>query len=116
MRIIFMGTPEFAVPALRALHAAGHEVVCVYTQPPRAAGRGKQLRPTPVQGAAEALGLRLARLGGSRSNVGRSAKKAKPSWGLKAWVTVRLRKTGIPLPGEADIIAPIIPRTLLKTL
>ena len=48
MRIIFMGTPEFAVPALRALHAAGHEVVCVYTQPPRAAGRGKQLRPTPV--------------------------------------------------------------------
>lgn len=66
--------------------------------------------------AAEALGLRLARLGGSRSNVGRSAKKAKPSWGLKAWVTVRLRKTGIPLPGEADIIAPIIPRTLLKTL
>ncbi len=57
MRIIFMGTPDFAVPALRALHAAGHEVVCVYTQPPRAAGRGKQLRPTPVQGAAEALGL-----------------------------------------------------------
>ncbi|MDP5103208.1 MAG: methionyl-tRNA formyltransferase, partial [Erythrobacter sp.] len=57
MRIIFMGTPEFAVPALRALHAAGHDIACVYTQPPRAAGRGKQLRPTPVQVAAEALGL-----------------------------------------------------------
>ncbi|MCR9178819.1 MAG: methionyl-tRNA formyltransferase [Erythrobacteraceae bacterium] len=57
MRIIFMGTPDFAVPALRAFHAAGHEIACVYTQPPRAAGRGKQLRPTPVQVAAEGLGL-----------------------------------------------------------
>jgi methionyl-tRNA formyltransferase len=57
MRIIFMGTPDFAVPALQALHAAGHEVVCVYTQPPRPAGRGKQLRASPVQAAAEALGV-----------------------------------------------------------
>lgn len=57
MRIIFMGTPDFAVPALRALHAAGHDVVCVYTQPPRPAGRGKKLSPSPVQVAAEALGL-----------------------------------------------------------
>lgn len=57
MRIIFMGTPEFAVPALRALHEAGHEVACVYTQPPRPAGRGKKLMPSPVQVAAEALGI-----------------------------------------------------------
>ena len=57
MRIIFMGTPDFAVPALRALHGAGHEVACVYTQPPRAAGRGKKLTPSPVQRAAEELGL-----------------------------------------------------------
>jgi methionyl-tRNA formyltransferase len=57
MRIIFMGTPEFAVPALRALHAAGHEIVCAYTQPPRPAGRGKKLSPSPVQMAAEALGI-----------------------------------------------------------
>jgi methionyl-tRNA formyltransferase len=57
MRIIFMGTPEFAVPALRALHAAGHEVACAYTQPPRPAGRGKKLSPSPVQVAAEALGV-----------------------------------------------------------
>ncbi|WP_066526267.1 methionyl-tRNA formyltransferase [Erythrobacter sp. CCH5-A1] len=56
MRIIFMGTPEFAVPALRALHEAGHEVVCVYTQPPRPAGRGKKLMPSPVQVEAERLG------------------------------------------------------------
>ena len=57
MRIIFMGTPDFAVPALRALHEAGHEVVCVYTQPPRPAGRGKKLMPSPVQVEAERLGV-----------------------------------------------------------
>ncbi len=57
MRIIFMGTPDFAVPALRALHEAGHDIACVYTQPPRPAGRGKRLMPTPVAVAAEALGL-----------------------------------------------------------
>ena len=57
MRIIFMGTPDFAVPALMALHAAGHEVMCAYTQPPRPAGRGKQPQPSPVQRAAEQLGV-----------------------------------------------------------
>ena len=57
MRIIFMGTPEFAVPALRALAEAGHEVVGVYTQPPRPAGRGKKLSPSPVQVEAERLGV-----------------------------------------------------------
>ncbi|MFL0357224.1 methionyl-tRNA formyltransferase [Erythrobacter sp. GH1-10] len=57
MRIIFMGTPDFAVPALVSLHEAGHEVVCVYTQPPRPAGRGKKLRPSPVQAKADELGI-----------------------------------------------------------
>ena len=56
MRVVFMGTPEFSVPVLEALVAA-HEVVAVYTQPPRPAGRGKALRPGPVQARAEALGL-----------------------------------------------------------
>ena len=59
MRIIFMGTPDFAVPALRTLHEAGHEVVCVYTQPPRPAGRGKKLMPSPVQLEAERLGVEV---------------------------------------------------------
>jgi methionyl-tRNA formyltransferase len=54
MRIIFMGTPDFAVPALGAVLAAGHEVVAVYTQPPRAAGRGLSTRKSPVQLFAEA--------------------------------------------------------------
>lgn len=57
MRIIFMGTPEFAVPALQALHRAGHDIACVYTQPPRPAGRGKKLSPSPVQIEAERLGV-----------------------------------------------------------
>jgi len=57
MRLIFMGTPDFSVPALEALYAAGHDIACVYTQPPRPAGRGKKDRPSPVQMRAEALGL-----------------------------------------------------------
>ena len=57
MRVIFMGTPAFSVPALDALVKAGHEVVCVYSQPPRPVGRGKKDRPSPVQARAEALGL-----------------------------------------------------------
>ncbi|MBU6267407.1 MAG: methionyl-tRNA formyltransferase [Sphingomonadales bacterium] len=58
MRTIFMGTPDFAVPALNALADAGHEIVVAYTQPPRPGGRrGKELTPTPVHKAAEALGV-----------------------------------------------------------
>ncbi len=57
MRIAFMGTPDFAVPTLRALVAAGHEVVAVYTQPPRPAGRGKKILPSAVQITAEDLGI-----------------------------------------------------------
>lgn len=57
MRLAFMGTPDFAVPTLRALAGAGHEIAAVYTQPPRPAGRGKKPRPSPVARAAEGLGL-----------------------------------------------------------
>ena len=53
-----MGTPEFSVPVLEAL-ASKHEVVCAYSQPPRPAGRGKKLRPSPVQARAEALGIEV---------------------------------------------------------
>ena len=52
-----MGTPDFAVPALEALVEAGHDLAAVYTQPPRPAGRGKQLQPSPVQRKAEELGI-----------------------------------------------------------
>ncbi|TMV93956.1 methionyl-tRNA formyltransferase [Thioclava sp. BHET1] len=56
MRVVFMGTPDFSVPVLEAL-ARAHEVVAVYSQPPRPAGRGKKDRPSPVQQKAEALGI-----------------------------------------------------------
>jgi methionyl-tRNA formyltransferase len=56
MKVVFMGTPDFSVPALDAL-AEAHDIACVYTQPPRPAGRGKQPRPSSVQARAEALGL-----------------------------------------------------------
>lgn len=57
MRVAFMGTPEFAVPTLDALVAAGHEVTVVYTQPPRPANRGKRVTPSAVHARAEELGL-----------------------------------------------------------
>lgn len=58
LRIVFMGTPEFSVPTLAALVAAGHDIAAVYTQPPRPAGRrGLDLTPSPVQREAEKLGV-----------------------------------------------------------
>lgn len=59
MRIIFMGTPDFAVPSLNALFAAGHDVLAVYTQPPRRAGRGKALMTSPVHRRVEVLGIEV---------------------------------------------------------
>ena len=58
LRLIFMGTPDFSVPTLRAVAEAGHDVAAVYTQPPRPAGRrGLEATPSPVQREAERLGI-----------------------------------------------------------
>ena len=57
MRLAFLGTPDFAVPSLAELIAAGHEIAAVYSQPPAPRGRGQALRPSPVQAFAEAQGL-----------------------------------------------------------
>ena len=59
LRLAFMGTPDFAVPCLDALMAAGHEIAAVYSQPPRPTGRGHRTQPSPVQARAEALGLEI---------------------------------------------------------
>lgn len=59
LRLAFMGTPDFSVSILDALVAAGHEVVCVYSQPPRPAGRGQQLQASPVHRRADALGIEV---------------------------------------------------------
>jgi methionyl-tRNA formyltransferase len=70
MRLAFMGSPEFALPALRALHAVGHDIAAVYCQRPKPAGRGYALRACPVQVEAERLDLPVhtpARLRGNDS-------------------------------------------------
>ncbi|RVU36578.1 methionyl-tRNA formyltransferase [Hwanghaeella grinnelliae] len=59
LRVAFMGSPDFAVPTLQALLDRGHTVVCVYSQPPKPAGRGGKLRKTPVHQAAEAAGIEV---------------------------------------------------------
>ena len=68
LRLAFLGSPDFAVPTLRALHAAGHEIAAAYCQPPRPAGRGKHEARCPVHRLAEELGLTVrtpARLRGN---------------------------------------------------
>ncbi len=59
LRLIFMGTPEFAVPTLRGLHECGHDIVAVYTREAKPAGRGMKLQPTPVEQQAHRLGIRV---------------------------------------------------------
>ncbi|MEL0286673.1 MAG: methionyl-tRNA formyltransferase [Paracoccaceae bacterium] len=59
MKLVFMGTPDFSVPALQRLVADGHDIAAVYTQPPRPAGRGKKDRPSPVHSSAAASGLEV---------------------------------------------------------
>ena len=61
MRLAFMGTPAFAAVSLKALHAGGHEIAAVYTQPPRPKGRGQGLRISPVHALADELGIECAR-------------------------------------------------------
>ncbi len=59
MRLVFMGTPDFAVATLKALIGAGHEIACVYSQPPRPAGRGMAERPSPVHAFAASKGIEV---------------------------------------------------------
>lgn len=59
LRIAFMGTPDFSVPALEKLIASRHKVVCVYSQPPRPKGRGQQVQPSPVHEAAQRAGIEV---------------------------------------------------------
>jgi methionyl-tRNA formyltransferase len=69
MRIIFMGTPDFAVPSLKALVSAGHDVCAVYCQPARRAGRGKGLRPSPVEQIARTLAIDVKTPASLRNDV-----------------------------------------------
>src|SRR5688572_25746687 len=73
LRIAFMGSPDFAVPTLEAVLAAGHDVACVYSQPPRPAGRGKQVQRTPVHEAAERHGIEVRTPENFRAQADRDA-------------------------------------------
>lgn len=85
LRLAFMGSPAFALTALKALMAAGHEIPCVYTQPPRPAGRGKHERPTPVHAYALERGLE-ARTPKSLKNA--EAQSAFAALGVDAAIVV----------------------------
>ncbi|APZ44376.1 methionyl-tRNA formyltransferase [Acidihalobacter ferrooxydans] len=76
MKIVYAGTPEFAVPGLQALAQAGHAVVAVYTQPDRPAGRGRKLRPSPVKEAAQGLGIEVRQPASLRTADAQAALRA----------------------------------------
>jgi methionyl-tRNA formyltransferase len=69
MRLVFMGTPDFAVATLDALIAAGHDIACVYSQPPRPAGRGMALKPSPVHAFAAAKEIEIRTPSSLKSQV-----------------------------------------------
>ncbi len=108
-----MGSPAFSVPALDALIAAGHEVVCVYSQPPRAAGRGKKDRPTPVQARAEALGLGVrhpASLKGPEEQTAFAALKAEVAVVVAYGLILPQAVLDAPVHGCLNIHASLLPR------
>jgi methionyl-tRNA formyltransferase len=73
LRLIFMGSPSFALPTLAALIEAGHQIVCVYSQPPKPAGRGKALRPTSVHAFAQERGIEVRTPSSLKSDAEKAA-------------------------------------------
>jgi len=114
LRLGFMGSPAFSVPALRALVAAGHEVACVYAQPPRPAGRGQRETPCPVHQAALEMGLPVRTPARVRRDV--AEHEAFAALGLDAAVVVAygliLPKPMLDAPrrGCLNIHASLLPR------
>ncbi len=113
MRCVFMGTPDFSVPVLDALVAAGHEIACVYCQPPRPAGRGKQPRPTPVQARSEALGLPVrtpVSLRGETEQARFAALRAEVAVVVAYGLILPQAILGAPAHGCLNIHASLLPR------
>jgi len=75
-KLVFMGTPDFAVPALQAVHAAGHDILLVVTQPDRPKGRGRKVEPPPVKKASEKLGLTVTQPDNLRSEAAKQLLQA----------------------------------------
>ncbi len=113
MRLVFMGTPEFSVPALEALVEAGHEVAAVYCQPPRPAGRGKKARPSPVQARARALGLEVRHpesLRGAAEQAGFAALEAEVAVVVAYGLILPKEILQAPARGCLNIHASLLPR------
>ncbi len=113
MNIAFMGTPDFAVPALAALAAAGHCVIAAYTQPPRPAGRGQKDQPSPVQRAAERLGVPVRAPRSLRDAAAQSEfKELRADLAVVAAYGLILPKAVLdaPLRGCLNIHASLLPR------
>ncbi len=113
MKIVFMGTPAFSVPVLDALIGAGHEITCVYCQPPRPAGRGKKPRPSPVQARAEALGLPVrhpASLRGAEDQAAFSALNAEIAVVVAYGLILPQAVLDAPARGCLNIHASLLPR------
>ena len=77
MKVVYMGTPDFAVVTLREIVRNGHEVLAVVTQPDRPKGRGKTLKPTPVKEAAQKMGLVVYQYENVRSEERRVGKECR---------------------------------------
>src|SRR3972149_2116886 len=76
LRLIFMGTPDFAVPTLIALARAGHEIAAIYTRAAKPAGRGMDVQPSPAEGGARRLGLKVATPASLKSEEAQAAFRA----------------------------------------
>ena len=113
MRLVYMGTPDFAVPALAALLAAGHEVACVYTQPPRPAGRGQKEQRSPVHELAAARGLAVRTPASLKSDAAqRELADLEPDAAVVAAYGLILPKAVLAAPrlGCVNIHASLLPR------
>lgn len=112
-RLAFFGSPEFAVPTLRALHAAGHDIALVVTQPDRPAGRGGRLQPPPVKSAALELGLSVVQPATMRDEGFRSTlREAGVDAGVVAAYGRLLPQAVLDLPrrGFVNVHASLLPR------
>lgn len=112
MRVVFMGTPEFAVPSLRAL-STRFDVVAAYTRPDSASGRGSRLRPTPVRIAAEELGIPVCTPSGLRSaDEADSVRQADPDVIVVVAYGVILPRNVLDIPrlGAINVHASLLPR------
>lgn len=112
-KIVFMGTPDFSVPALRALHAHGYDIPLVVTQPDRPKGRGRKLEPTPVKRAAHELGLNVIQPESvNRDDVMEEIKQTEPDFFVVVAFGQLLREEllAVPKHGPINIHASLLPK------